>query len=38
MSNILELNVQEKKILAEIKRIMNEECDKIQIDIEDLQT
>ena len=29
LSNILEFNEQEKKILAEIKRIMNEECERL---------
>jgi hypothetical protein len=36
LSNILEFNEQEKKILAEIKRIINEECDKLDNDIGEL--
>lgn len=38
MSNILELNQKEKQILAEIKRIITEECDKLDNDIQELQT
>ena len=37
LSNILEFNEQEKKILDEIKRIINEECDKLDNDIAELQ-
>lgn len=29
LSNILEFNEEEKKILAEIKRIISDECDKL---------
>jgi len=36
LSNILEFNESEKKILAEIKRIIGEECEKLQEDIEEL--
>lgn len=38
LSNILELNEQEKQIVSEIKRIMNEECESLQEDIDDIQT
>lgn len=37
LSNILELSAQEKAIVAEIKRIMDEECDKLQFDIDEIQ-
>jgi hypothetical protein len=38
LSNILELSEQEKSIVTEIKRIMNEECDRLQSDIDEIQT
>ncbi len=38
MSNILELNEQEKQILDQLKRIINEECEKLDNDISELQT
>jgi hypothetical protein len=37
MSNILDLNEQEKQILDEFKRIINDECEKLDIDISELQ-
>ncbi|CDW91275.1 UNKNOWN [Stylonychia lemnae] len=37
LSNILEFNEEEKKILAQIKKIINEECDKLQEDIDEIQ-
>lgn len=37
LSNILELSEQEKSILDGIKRIMNEECDRLQFDIDEVQ-
>ena len=36
LSNVLELNSKEQEILAEIKRIMQEECESLTMDIEDL--
>lgn len=38
LSNILDFNEQEKKILADIKSIIGEECDRMQQDIDELQT
>eukprot|EP00347_Sterkiella_histriomuscorum_P007591 403348332 len=35
--NILEFNEEEKKILAQIKSIMQEECDRLQEDIDEIQ-
>ncbi len=37
LSNILELSEQEKSIVEQIKSIMNEECERLQFDIEELQ-
>lgn len=37
LSNILELSDQEKSIVEQIKKFMNEECDRFQSDIEELQ-
>lgn len=37
LSNVLELTEQEKGIIAEIKRIMTEECDQLQADIDEVQ-
>lgn len=36
LSNILDFSEEEKKILAEIKRIMQEECDRLQEDIDEI--
>ena len=38
VSNILELNEKEKEILAEMKRIINEECERLDNDIGEIQT
>ena len=38
LSNILELSEREKSILAEMKIIMNEECDRLQMDIDEVQS
>lgn len=37
LSNVLELSEKEKDILLEIKRIMEEECERLAYDIEDVQ-
>jgi len=37
LSNVLELTEQEKGIIAEIKRIITEECDQLQADIDEVQ-
>ncbi len=37
LSNILELSDQEKSIVEQIKKFMDEECDRFQSDIEELQ-
>lgn len=37
LSNILELSPEEKFIVEQIKAIMNEECERLQFDIEELQ-
>lgn len=38
MSNVLELSDKERAILAEIKRIMEEECEKLQVDIDEVHS
>ena len=37
LSNVLELSAEENSIVVEIKRIMNEECEKLQADIDEMQ-
>lgn len=37
LSNILELTEQERSIVNAIKRIMEEECDRLQLDIDEIQ-
>lgn len=37
LSNILELSDQEKSIVEQIKQFMNEECDRLQGDIDEVQ-
>jgi hypothetical protein len=34
LSNILDLNQKEKKVLSEIKSIMQQECDDLNLDID----
>ena len=36
-TNILELSEHERDTLNEIKRIMSEECDRLQFDIDEIQ-
>lgn len=36
LSNILELSEQEKSVMNEVKRIMEEECDRLQFDIDEI--
>jgi hypothetical protein len=36
LSNVLDLNEEERKILNEIKRIMQDECDRLLEDIEEI--
>lgn len=38
LSNILELTEQERSIVNAIKRIMEEECDRLQLDIDEIQS
>ena len=38
LSNVLELSEKERAILAEIKRIMEEECEKLQVDIDEVHS
>ncbi len=37
LSNILELSEQERSIVAQIKEIMEEECERLQADIDEVQ-
>ena len=37
LSNVVELKPEEKEILEEIKKTINEECDRLNLDIEELQ-
>ena len=37
LSNVLELSEQEKGIISEIQKIMNEECEQLQADIDEVQ-
>ena len=36
VSNILELNEKEREILDEMKRIINEECERLEFDIDEI--